>query len=87
MHSNFKASTDPIVYQTHLTNILFDHDKYETIYTDGSKTEDGVGSAFVHGGISGVFNLPKVAMAQVFWPPSELRACLVSLAIRVGQIG
>ena len=50
-----------MVYHTGFTNILLNHDNFEAIYTDGSKTEDGVGSAFVHGGVSNAFRLPSAA--------------------------
>ena len=61
LHVNIKDTTDPIVYQTRFTDILLTHDNFETIYTDGSKSVDGVGSAFVHGGVSRAFHLPTDA--------------------------
>ena len=61
LHTDVKANTDPIIYHTLFTGVLLAHDKFAALYTDGSKTQDDVGSAFVHGGISTAFHLPKDA--------------------------
>ena len=61
LQHNVKADTDPLVYHTLFTNILLDHINFSTIFTDGSKSSEGVGCAFIHGNTSSSLHLPTIA--------------------------
>lgn len=56
-----KESTPNFVYDAFLRSILNDFQPSKTFYTDGSKTNTGVGSAFAHENRTFSWSLPKTA--------------------------
>lgn len=70
-----KGETIPEVFKARALQHLSSYDQHTTVFTDGSKSEDGVGCAFVLGDTSRAFTLPK--HASVF--TSELVAIIKAL--------
>ena len=72
-----KSDTNPLIIQQHFNEIKSNYSDYSTVYTDGSKDDDKVAAAAVHGDEAKTECLPS--QSSIF--TAEARAILLALKI------
>jgi len=59
LNSLHKENTPPLIYKNHLKSILENLNEFKELYTDASKSDDGVGIAIIKNNLQTSFKLPS----------------------------